>query len=295
MRRAVLRSTRHPLTTPFAAIDARHWIAASLFIAACALQIASPSASLAGGLALFLAGLPHGAFAGDGRLLIVGRDYAIRYATWGVAAALAFMVSPVAILMLFLALSAWHFLHERGAGPRLRRMAIAGLAIGGSALARPDETQAVFAALCGAPIPSVLMLILAIIGVTGYAAALLALIRRPRDVALWVMAAGAVAFHPVLATGLVFMLGHAGPVTARLMRQRGWRPPVTAALGVASALIAGGAMAAQRALELPLPILAAAALAIILPHLLPHSWLAPGGHPRSTPSQRSQAATSPAT
>lgn len=269
-------------------------VAAFLFIAACGLQLAGPAAAIGGGLALFLAGLPHGAFASNGRLLIGRRSYALRYAGLGAASALAFLVMPVFTLAAFLALSAWHFLREAEAGTWLRRAGIAGLAIGGSALVQPGETQAVFAQLCGTAIPSGLMLALACVGAIGYAAALIALARKRSDLALAAMAAGPVLLHPVLATGLVFLLGHAGPVTARLILQRSWPRSVITATVTLSAMLAGAAVLALPRSSALLPYLAAAALAVILPHLLPHRWLLPAARD-SAGDQRSQAATSPAT
>jgi hypothetical protein len=272
-------------------------VAVLLFAAACGLQLAGAAAAIAGSLALFLAGLPHGAFTSGGELLIGRRGYALRYAALGAAAALTFLLMPVSTLAMFLALSAWHFLREREAGTWLRRAGIAGLAIGGSALIRTGETQAIFAQLCGTAVPSGLMLGLGIAGAVGYAAALAVIARKRTDFPLWVMAAAPLLFHPVLATGLVFMLGHAGPVTARLLRQRGSPRRAVIATIALSALLAGGAVLALPVVSPALlPYLAAGALAIILPHLLPHRLLMPDGHQlRSTPGQRSQAATSPAT
>lgn len=256
-------------------------MAALLFVAACGLQLAGPAAALGGGLALFLAGLPHGAFGSDGQLLIGRVGYALRYAALGLGAAVAFLLMPLFTLAAFLALSGWHFLLETEAGTWPRRAGIAGLAIGGSALARPGETQAIFAQLCGTAVPSGLMLALGGLGAIGYAASLLALARKPNDLALWAVAAGPVLFHPVLATGLIFTLGHAGPVTARLLRQRASSLYGVIAAAAVSAVLAGGAVALPIPLAM-LPYCAAAALATILPHLLPHRLLMPGGHPHGT-------------
>ncbi|HZH07308.1 MAG TPA: hypothetical protein VEY69_11585, partial [Lautropia sp.] len=109
----------------------------------------------------------------------------------------------------------------------------------------------------------------------GYAATLLALVRKQGDVTLCAMAAGPALFHPVLATGLVFMLGHAGPVTARLLRQHPKPRYVVVATATLSALLAGTAVYALSLSTALLPYLAALPVAIILPHLLPHRWLVP--------------------
>lgn len=271
----------------------------TLLAGAVLLQVAGPAWAIAGGISLFIAGLPHGAFAGDGRFLIAEPRYVLRYLLAGAVVAAAFLAVPVAALGVFLGLSAWHFLHEPAAGRWLRRGAIAALAVGASALIRAGETQAVFSALCGSPVPAALMNALAAVGIAGYVLAALALARKPGDLALWVMIASPVLFHPVLATGLIFMLGHAGPVTAAIMQQagRGWQ--LGLALGGSSVLLA-----AMVVLVLPPPLgwvpwFAAGALAVVVPHLLPSRWMARGPAsdlpPRQATDHKTQAATSPAT
>ena len=257
-------------------------------------QAAGPASAIAAGLALFIAGLPHGAFDEGGRLLIHPR-YVLRYLGAGLLAAVAFLTAPVLTLALFLALSAWHFLHEPAAGAWLRRVAVACLAIGGSALWRPSETAAVFAALCGTAIPPGAMIALAVIGGAGLLAALGRLAFHPRDVPLWVMVASPALLHPVLATGMIFMLGHAGLVSSALIQQRSWGWLQVGAVVVGSTLLAAGAVFAFPLPTIYLPYAAAAALAIIIPHLLPPSWLSPARDRQPCPDQSSQAATSPAT
>ncbi len=267
----------------------------ALLIGAASLQMAGAVWAVAGGLALFVAGLPHGAFSHTGRALLNRKPYVIRYLLAGLLAGLAFLWQPVAALAAFLLASAWHFTFDHSSGATLRRSAIALIAIGGSALFRPTETQAVFAALCGSAIPAPVMIVLAVCGVAGYAMTARVLLKRPRDPALWLVAVSPALFHPVLATGLVFWVGHAGPLTSRLARLRNWTPVTWLALG-------GAAVAATAAIILALPLApaflpwyAAAAVGLIAPHLLPLRWLSPAADRQGTPVQSSQAAISPAT
>lgn len=261
---------------------------------ALAAQAAGPDAAIAAGLALFMAGLPHGVFGVVGSFLMTRPGYILRYLALGAVAALAFLAAPILILVLFLALSAWHFGHEPVAGTRLRRVAIACLAIGGSALWRPGETAAVFAALCGTAVPNALTFSLAIIGALGTLAAFGQLLRRPIDAAMLVILISPVLLHPVLATGAVFMLGHAGPVSVGIMRNQGWSWLPVGAIVLISLVLAGGAVFVLPLPSAHLPYAAAAALAVIIPHLLPQGWLSPA-HVRRAPDQSSQAATSLAT
>lgn len=267
----------------------------ALLIAAASLQMTGAVWAVAGGLALFVAGLPHGAFDHTGRALLNRKQYVIRYLLAGLLAGLAFLWQPVAALAAFLLASAWHFTFDHSAGTALRRSAIALIAIGGSALFRPAETQAVFAALCGAVIPAPVMIVLAVCGVAGYAMAARVLLRRLRDPALWLVAASPVLFHPVLATGLIFWVGHAGPLTSRLARLRNWTPGTWLALGGAAAAATAAIMLAVPVAPALLPLFAAGAVALITPHLLPLRWLSPAADRQVTPVQSSQAAISPAT
>lgn len=269
---------------------------AALLAGAALAQAAGSAFAVAAGIGLFIAGLPHGAFASNGRFLIAERGYILRYLIAGIGVGTAFIVMPVAMLGVFLALSAWHFAREPAGGRWTRRAAIAGLAIGGSALLRPGDTGQVFAALCGSPVPPTMMIALALAGAAGCALAAAALARRPGDAALWAMAASPALFHPVLATGLIFMLGHAGPATAAIMRRSGRSWWLWPALAGSSALLAAAASVFDPPADL-LPLFAAGALAVVMPHLLPHAWFAkrsPSGSARP-PAHKTQAATSPAT
>ncbi|TCD02050.1 hypothetical protein EYB45_10230 [Erythrobacteraceae bacterium CFH 75059] len=267
----------------------------ALLAAALAIGAGGTEPAVGAGLALFLAGLPHGAFAPDGVSLLRDARHGVRYAGVGIIAGTTVLLAPVMVLALFLLLSGWHFAADGAGQPWVRRLAIAGLAIGGSALLRPTETAAVFAALCGAPVPGVLVTVLAAAGAAAVLLALAALRRAPGDAALWAMLAAPALLHPVLATGVVFVLGHAGPVSARLLEKtpHPWR--IVAAVGAASALVAAGLVVAVPQANVPLPFLAAAGVGLILPHLLPLRALrVPGAVPRRS-VYRNQAATSSAT
>lgn len=260
------------------------------------LQRAGPAWAVAGGTGLFIAGLPHGAFDADRQLLIARPGYALRYVIAGLAGAAAYAVLPRATLGAFLALSARHFMLEPAAGPAPRRGAIACLAIGGSALARPAETSAALAALGGTAMPRPAMRALGTVGAVGHALALLSLLHRPRDAPMWAMAASSLLLHPVLATGGVFMLGHAGPITATILRKRPHGTRKALALGIGSAIVAAIVVRAGGARSAWLPRLAAGAVGLILPHLLPARWLARGrSHASGHAGHSAQAATSAAT
>ncbi|WP_067612337.1 Brp/Blh family beta-carotene 15,15'-dioxygenase [Erythrobacter sp. QSSC1-22B] len=195
------------------------------------------------GLVFFLLGLAHGA--GDeneGAIARITPIHAGAYILTGAAVAGLFLFAPFAGLALFLTLSAWHFARSDCAFSPITRYAIAGLAVGGSALFRPETTADVFAVITGTDVPINVVRVLALLGLTGVGCALYALMRGLRGFGHAVIALASVAlFHPVLAVGLVFLIAHAVPVQQRQMVNYG-RRAVWQAVALPSAVAAAGAI-----------------------------------------------------
>ena len=194
------------------------------------------------GLALFLAGLPHGAGdEQDGQLRRISLAHALCYLLVGGAVTGLFLILPIAGLSLFIGLTGWHFARsECGLSP-INRYAIAGLAIGGSALFQPQATQNIFADVIAAQIPSIYVGILAISGLLGAGLALWAMVRRERGLGYSLLALGAVVLtHPVLAVGLIFLTAHAIPVQQRQAAAYG-KGRVLSAVAIPTFLAVSGA------------------------------------------------------
>ena len=252
--------------------DAGALFAWGALAAAVVAQLAGGMVPVILGLALFAAGLAHGA--GDeqaGAIRPFGPVHAAAYVAVGLAVAGLFLTVPLAGLLLFLALSAWHFARSDCAFAREARWATAALATGGSALFRPGETAQVFAAVLGDAPPEPFMLPLAVVGAGGIAAALYALATNRRGCGEAVLALGATALlHPVLAVGLVFLVGHAIPIQRRQLARYGadavWR---AVALPTLIALVGTGVLAlASVSGGLPLTVAAALAFGLATPHML---------------------------
>jgi len=245
------------------------WAAVTLAVIA---QIAGETWAMAAGLVFFVMGLAHGA--GDeneGGIARIKLVHAAAYLVTGAAVAGLFLFAPLAGLALFLALSAWHFARSDCAFAPVTRYAIAGLAVGGSALFRPGETGDVFAVIVGVEVPTLVVRILALLGLAGTAAAGWALLKGLRGFGHAVIAlAATVFFNPVLAVGLIFLTAHAIPVQQRQIANYGrrtvWRavalPTLIATLGalLIAALVWAGI------LELPIAI--ALAFGMTTPHML---------------------------
>ena len=238
----------------------------ALLALAAAVQLAGTGPAIALGLAFFIAGLPHGAADDDGRRIARWKPLGIAvYLLVAASLALFALAQPLAALVVFLLLSAWHFAtHE----PGLYGWAIGLTAIGGSALWQGEATAAVFAAVTGAPVPGAMMMALAAVGGTGLVLAALSARRDPAGSVL-LLAAPAL-LHPVLAVGLIFLAAHAAPVLASQMQRYGvgnvaravWPTALAAALGSA-ALIAAVLLGWTA-----LPLAAAFAIALATPHML---------------------------
>ena len=193
------------------------------------------------------------------------------YLVIGLAGLALFIASPLVGLALFLLLSAWHFATARETGARAARGAVALLAVGGSALLRPNETAAVFAAITGGSIPSAFMLTLACAGATGAALAIIALFRRERGGATAIVALALAALaQPVLAVGAIFLLAHALPVqreqvarhgAARVRKAVRWP---TAAAALATLLLIVWVLSSPASL----PYAVALAFGMAIPHML---------------------------
>lgn len=243
-----------------------------VLIAAAVAQLMGNQIAITLGLALFVAGLAHGAGDENDNAIRVFRPvHVFAYIVAGSAVAAIFLLAPTAGITLFLALSAWHFARSDSAMHQTVRLAIAGLAIGGSALFRLDETAAVFIAIAGGPVTPLLAGVAAMLGAAGVGAAVWALARARRGAAHAIVALLATAFlQPVLAVGVIFLTAHAIPVQQRQIRRYGsaavWHavavPTVIASLGAAAIAYAvwAGLMA--------LPLAAALAFGLATPHML---------------------------
>ena len=245
------------------------WAAVALAIGA---QLAGGIWPLAAGLVFFALGLAHGAGdEGQGGMARIALVHAGAYLLTGAAVAALFLAAPLAGLALFLALSAWHFARSDCAFAPVTRYAIAGLAVGGSALFRPDATDAIFATIIGESVPVNALRLLALLGLGGAACALYALLRGAKGFGHAVVAlAATIAFDPVLAVGLIFLIAHAVPVQQRQIAAHGkaavWR---AVALPTAIALLGAAAIAAFVLTgHLALPIAIALAFGMATPHML---------------------------
>ena len=224
------------------------------------------------GLTLFALGLAHGAGdEQDDKLLPFSLLHVVAYVTVGLAIAGLFLAAPLYGLTVFFALSAWHFARSDGQFHIASRLAIAGLAVGGSALLRPDETAQVLTFVTGDDMPSLFMRFLALVGLAGLAAATYAFVTARRGFGHAIVASLATALlHPVLAVGLIFLTAHAIPVQERQVRAYGTIAVARAvALPTAIALI-GAAMLAMAVVGglLTAQIAAALAFGMATPHML---------------------------
>ena len=224
------------------------------------------------GLALFLAGLPHGAGdEQDGQLRRISLAHALGYLMVGGAVTGLFLILPIAGLSLFIGLSGWHFARsECGLSPN-NRYAIAGLAIGGSALFQPEATRNVFADVIAAQMPSVYVGVLAISGLLGIGFALWAVAKRERGFGHSLLALGAVALmHPVLAVGLIFLTAHAIPVQQRQAASYG-KDSVLSAVAIPTVLAVSGAAImiwGVMADAITVPVAIALSMGMATPHML---------------------------
>lgn len=185
-------------------------------------------------------------------------------------AALFVMAAEIAIT-LFFALSAWHFSQEHSGFGRVTRLAIAALAVGGSALFRPETTAWVIATLVGSTVPDALMMALAVVGGAGSIFAGISVVQRDTG---WQHAAvcllAAILFDPVLAVAYIFLIGHAWPIQRAQILRYGLMPTVRAVCWPTLAAAAGAVvlMATVIAGIVPLAFAVALAIGMAVPHML---------------------------
>ncbi len=235
-------------------------------------QIAGTPWSVGVGLLFFLLGLAHGAGdENDGRIARITLIHAAAYLVAGTAVAGLLLVLPLAGLVLFLALSAWHFARSDVALAPITRYAIAGLAVGGSALFRQTETLAIFQFVTGDVVPSSFIRLLAVIGGGGTVCAAIALMKSKRGFGHAIVALATTVFlHPVLAVGLIFLVAHAIPVQQRQIAAYG-KAAVIRAIAIPSVIATAGAalVAGLVATDvLALPVGVALAFGMATPHML---------------------------
>ena len=251
---------------------------AGAIVVCCAVAAAIAAAALgeqvgvAVGLGFFAAGLSHGA-AEESREQIsrIGLPQAIAYLLIAAAVAGLLLAQPMAGLTLFLALSGWHFVQDEGGFGLASRYALAGLTVGGSALFQPEATSQVFSALMGQEVHPSVIPALAVVGAGGALCLLPAIHRREAGAGIAILSLAAVAaLSPVLAVGLVFLIGHAAPVQSAQIERYGLSAvrnavllPTVIAMGGAVLLVAGVFLSL-----VPLPIAAALAIGLATPHML---------------------------
>ena len=250
----------------------RAWAFLPFAIGASALvaQAISTPAAIGLGLAYFAIGIAHGAAdEQDGRIARFGVLSAAAYIVSGLAITALFVIAPLAGLTLFLALSAWHFARSVE-GARLRGIALAALATGGSMLFHFAQTSEIFTALTGSAIPAGWLYFWAMAGAAGLAAAIARLLRKPDDYTIWLAVFAVGLLHPVLAVGTVFLIGHAMPVQGKQIDAYGRSAVVSAQAPATIAALAGaGALVLLWHFDLvPLALLAAAAFGFATPHML---------------------------
>lgn len=224
------------------------------------------------GLALFVLGLSHGA--GDeqeGELSSFTLVHAGAYLLIGAAIAGVFLAAPLLGLALFFALSAWHFSRSDCHLHKLTRNAIAGLAVGGSALFRPEETAQVLSFVIGDDVPRNFLRFLALCGVVGTGFAVYAAVKGRRGFGHAVVAGLAVALlHPVLAVGLIFLTAHAIPVQERQIAAYG-TPRVLRAIALPTLIASVGAIALAWGTVsglVPMSLAIAMSFGLATPHML---------------------------
>lgn len=243
-----------------------------------ALQLALPAFIVPAALCAFLLGIPHGAVERDGhgrRTRPPGLAYSTAYIVCGGAVLVLWVVAPWPVLVVSLALSAWHFAQSewepRGVGV---------FAVLACFAVFPELTLAQFSALTGhAPIVETAWLRL--LGLCGVAALWLSPGWRANWASRLVLTGLFLVLHPVAAVATYFLAWHSLGETAALLdadseRARPWRTlmhtygrtALPALLGAAALL--GGVYAGA----VPVTLAAGLGVAFVVPHMLPlERWL----------------------
>lgn len=245
------------------------WVVVALAVIA---QFAGEDFAICLGLVLFVLGLSHGAGdEQDDTLASFTLVHAAAYVVIGAAVAGLFLVEPLGGLALFFALSAWHFSRSDCRFDQTTRIAIAGLAVGGSALFRANETAEVLSFVTGEDLPVNFLRFLALAGIGGTGFALYAFIKGRRGFGHAVVAGLSTAFlQPVLAVGLIYLIAHAMPVQERQIAAYGMHR-VLRAVALPTAIATLGAVALAVAVflgDLPTQIAVALAFGMATPHML---------------------------
>lgn len=239
---------------------------------ACIAQILGGAWPVWLGLTLFVVGLSHGAGdEQDGELKRIGLMHAAAYLIVGIGVAGLFLITPLGGLAVFFALSAWHFARSDCRFEQAARFAIAGLAIGGSALFQAKLTGMVLSDATGAEVPDWFLRALAVAGTFGSGFAAYSLFTGKRGFGHAVVALLAVLLlHPVLAVGLIFLTAHAIPIQQRQAAAYGPRT-VLRAIAIPTGLATIGALAIVAGVGadlITMPLAVALALGLATPHML---------------------------
>lgn len=252
--------------------DAGALITIAAIGAAVAGELAGGAASTVVSLCLFAAGILHGAAEEDeAGIHRYSLGHAAGYVAFAAAIGGLYLAAPVAGLCAFLGLSAWHFASGRCKFGPTSRYAIAGLAIGGSALFFPTQTAGVFAAITGQPIPDYFMQMLALVGIGGTACAGFALARNENGAGHALLAAlFAMLAEPVMAVALIFFVAHAAPVQRSQIERHGLRDVLNASLATGLIALAGGFVLVVLAWSgmIAIPVAVAIAFGMATPHML---------------------------
>ena len=235
-------------------------------------ELAGGTASTLVSLGLFAAGVLHGAAEEDeGGIYRYSAAHAAGYVAFAAGIAALYLAAPVAGLAAFLILSAWHFADGRCDFCPASRYAIAGVAIGGSALFMPTQTAAVFATITGQPVPDFLVQILAFAGMAGMACAAYAIVRRQSGAGYAIIAVlAAMLAGPVMAVALIFFVAHAAPVQRRQIARHGLKEVLSASLatGILALLGTLALVALAWSGMIAIPVAVAIAFGMATPHML---------------------------
>lgn len=262
------------------------------------LEMIAPSLVLGAALFLFMAGIPHGAterlddpdaaFGASGRAMRPTLSYTAVYLVFGILVMASWLISPLATLICFLLLSAWHFgrAEPDGFGPVWQYLV--GLwVITGSFLVYPDQTLDIFRLLIGAEgvgagvKPELFGLSSSLLARSLAAAVLIALLIQGfarRHVPLWAARTGAlvavfICLPPIPAVAVYFFVLHSLRETASTIDALPAAPlnwlKVYAPASLPALFGATGLLILTALGLIPLMLASGLAVAFITPHMLP--------------------------